>query len=104
GSIDGASGAWGHVRGGVGAIKLALAPAAQAPGATVPPGAEVVSIDVEGGAVAGVTLADGETLRAPLVVSGAHPQTTVLDLTGAEHFPDEVVTDMRRYRTRGASV
>ena len=52
----------------------------------------------------GVTLADGETLRAPLVVSGAHPQTTVLDLTGAEHFPDEVVADMRRYRTRGASV
>ena len=104
GSIDGAGGAWGHVRGGMGAISLALARSAEAHGATVRPGAEVVSIDVEGGAVAGVTLADGETLRAPLVVSGAHPQTTVLDLTGAEHFPDEVVADMRRYRTRGASV
>ena len=33
----------------------------------------------------------GEELRAPLVVSGAHPRTTVLDLVGAEHFPDEVV-------------
>ena len=52
----------------------------------------------------GVTLDDGEPLSAPLVVSGAHPQTTVLDLVGAEHFPDEVVEDMRRYRTRGGSV
>jgi phytoene dehydrogenase-like protein len=104
GSIDGAGGAWGHVRGGMGAISLALARSAEASGATVRTGAHVASIDVSGGAVTGVTLSDGETLRAPLVVSGAHPQTTVLELTGAEHFPDEVVTDVRRYRTRGASV
>ena len=37
-------------------------------------------------------------------MSGAHPKRTVLDLVGAEHFPDEVAQDMRRYRTRGASV
>jgi phytoene dehydrogenase-like protein len=104
GSLDGAGGAWGHVRGGMGAISLALARAAEAHGAVVRIGAPVASIDVAGGAVTGVTLADGETLRAPLVVSGAHPQTTVLELAGAEHFPEEVVTDMRRYRTRGASV
>ena len=52
----------------------------------------------------GVTLADGEELRAPIVASGAHPKTTVLDLAGAENFPDEVAEDMRRYRTRGGSV
>jgi phytoene dehydrogenase-like protein len=104
GALDGAGGAWGHVRGGMGAISLALARAAEAHGATVRTGATVASIDVAGGAVTGVTLADGAPLRAPLVVSGAHPQTTVLELTGAEHFPDEVVTDMRRYRTRGAAV
>ena len=104
GSLDGTGGAWGHVRGGMGAISLALARAAQAHGAVVRTRAEVASIDVAGGAVTGVTLADGETLRAPLVVSGAHPQTTVLDLVGAEHFPDEVAADVRRYRTRGASV
>jgi phytoene dehydrogenase-like protein len=28
----------------------------------------------------------------------------VLELTGAEHFPDDVVRDMRRYRSRGGSV
>jgi phytoene dehydrogenase-like protein len=104
GSLDGAGGAWGHVRGGMGAISLALARAAEAHGAVVRTAAEVASIDVAAGAVTGVTLATGETLRAPLVVSGAHPQTTVLDLAGAEHFPDEVADAMRRYRTRGGSV
>ena len=104
GSLDGAGGAWGHVRGGMGAISVALAGAARAHGAVVRTGAEVASIDVAGGAVTGVTLASGETLRASLVVSGAHPQTTVLDLVGAQHFPAEVAADMRRYRTRGASV
>ena len=28
----------------------------------------------------------------------------MLDLVGAEHFPDEVVEDIRRYKTRGGSV
>ena len=28
----------------------------------------------------------------------------MLDLAGAEHFPDEVVEDLRRYKTRGGSV
>jgi phytoene dehydrogenase-like protein len=51
-----------------------------------------------------VTLDSGEELRAPLVISGAHPRTTVLELAGAEHFPEEVVEDMRRYRSRGGSV
>ena len=38
------------------------------------------------------------------MVSGAHPKTTVLELAGAEHFPDEVVEDLKRYKTRGGSV
>ena len=38
------------------------------------------------------------------MVSGAHPRTTVLELAGAEHFPEEVVRDMERYRSRGGSV
>ena len=51
-----------------------------------------------------MTLESGEVLHAPVVLSGAHPKTTVLDLVGAEHFPDEVVEDIRRYKTRGGSV
>ena len=50
------------------------------------------------------TLTTGESLRAPIVASGAHPKTTILDLAGEEHFPADVAADMRRYRTRGGSV
>jgi phytoene dehydrogenase-like protein len=87
GELEGVGGAWGHVRGGMGAISEALAASARAHGATVRTGAAVASIDVDGGRVTGVTLDTGEHLRARLVLSGAHPRTTVLDLVGARHFP-----------------
>ena len=104
GELDGVGGAWGHVRGGMGAISEAIAASARAFGAVVRTDAAVASIDVSGGRVTGVTLVDGETLTAPIVLSGIHPKTTVLDLVGAEHFPEEVVEDMVRYRSRGGSV
>jgi phytoene dehydrogenase-like protein len=104
GELDGVQGAWGHVKGGMGAIANALARSAESHGATVRAGAPVRSIDVRDGRTTGVTLESGEEVRAPLVISGAHPRTTVLELAGAEHFPDEVVEDMRRYRSRGGSV
>jgi phytoene dehydrogenase-like protein len=104
GELNGVPGAWGHVMGGMGGISGALARSAEAHGATVRTGAAVRSIDTSGGRITGVTLDSGEEVRAPLVVSGAHPRTTVLDLVGAEHFPDEVADDMRRFRSRGGSV
>ncbi|WP_028067960.1 phytoene desaturase family protein [Solirubrobacter soli] len=104
GELDGVGGAWGHVKGGMGAISEAIAASARAFGATVRTHAPVASIDVRDGRVQGVTLEDGETITADIVMSGAHPKTTVLDLVGGEHFPEEVVTDMERYRSRGGSV
>ena len=104
GELDGVPGAWGQVIGGMGAISAAIARSAEAAGAVIRTDAEVAQVDVRDGRVVGVTLADGEELRAPIVASGAHPKTTVLDLVGAEHFPDEVATHMGRYRTRGGSV
>jgi phytoene dehydrogenase-like protein len=104
GEVDGVQGAWGHVRGGMGAISGAIAASARAAGATIRTGAPVASIDVDNGRVTGVTLASGEAIKAPMVLSGAHPRRTVLDLVGAEHFPDQVAEDMRRYRSRGGSV
>ena len=104
GEIDGISGGWGQVIGGMGAISIAIARSAEAAGAEIRTDAEVASIDVRDGRTVGVTLADGSELHAPIVASGAHPKTTVLDLAGGEHFPDEVARDMRRYRTRGGSV
>jgi phytoene dehydrogenase-like protein len=104
GEVDGVQGAWGHVRGGMGAISKAIADSARAAGATIRTSASVAKIDVVDGRITGVTLTSGETIRASVVLSGAHPRRTVLDLVGAEHFPDDVAEDMRRYRTRGGSV
>ena len=104
GELNGIRGSWGQVIGGMGAISTALARSAESAGALIRTEAEVVSIDIAGGEVEGVTLADGEQLRAPIVASGAHPKTTILELAGAENFPEEVGADMRRYRTRGGSV
>jgi phytoene dehydrogenase-like protein len=104
GELDGVPGAWGHVKGGMGAISEAIAASARAAGAEIRTDAPVASIDVAGGRTTGVTLASGERIAAPVVLSGAHPRTTMLDLVGAQHLPDDVAEDMRRYRSRGGSV
>jgi len=104
GELDGNVGSWGQVIGGMGAISEAIAASARSYGATIQTDAEVASIDSAGGRVTGVTLADGTAHTAPIVASGAHPKTTIIDLAGAENFPDEVSEDMMAYRTRGASV
>ena len=58
GEIDGVKGLWGHVKGGMGAISMAIARSAEASGATIRTGASVKSIDVSGGRTVGVTLDD----------------------------------------------
>ncbi len=104
GELDGMPGVWGQVIGGMGAISESIARSAEAAGATIRTESEVARINVRDGAIEGVTLAGGEEIRAPIVASGAHPKSTVLDLVGGSEFPDEVATDMERYRTRGGSV
>jgi phytoene dehydrogenase-like protein len=105
GEIDGHFGAWGWVKGGMGAVSAAMAQAARAAGAEVLTGVEVqrVAINAEGRAV-GVELADGSLIPAARVVSNAHPTTTYLELVGADRLPEEVVRDIRRFRTRSGSV
>ena len=80
--LPGAGGTWMLVRGGMGTVTAALAGAARAAGCTIRAGAAVSRIRVRAGAVEGVTLAGGEEVDAPVVVSGADPFTT-LDLLGA---------------------
>jgi phytoene dehydrogenase-like protein len=103
GDTAGARGGWGFVRGGMGALSNAIADSARSAGAEIRTGAGAVRIDVAGGRVTGVTLVDGTSVRAPVVASSIHPKTTFLDLIDAEHLPDELVADMRRYRTRSGS-
>jgi phytoene dehydrogenase-like protein len=105
GEVDRHFGAWGWVMGGMGGVSAAIARAAEAAGATIRTDADVVAISVSSsGRAVGVELEDGSTVRARRVVSNAHPMTTYLDLVGRELLPDDVVRDVRRYRTRSGSV
>jgi phytoene dehydrogenase-like protein len=103
GEIDGVTGGWGFVRGGMGGVSQAIAASARATGAEIRTNAEVAAIDVAGGRTTGVTLTDGTSIESEMVISGAHPQTTLLSLLGAEHLPDELVGELGAFRNRSPS-
>jgi phytoene dehydrogenase-like protein len=105
GEVAGHPGAWGWVRGGMGGISRAIARSAESAGAEIRTGAEVQRVAIAGsGRAVGVELSDGSLVRARRVVSNAHPITTYLDLVGDDRLPDDVVRDIKRYRTRSGSV
>jgi phytoene dehydrogenase-like protein len=88
----------------MGGVSRALAASAQAAGATIRESAPVRKVLVKDGRAEGVELEDGSVIRARRVVSCAHPKTTYLELVGEQHLPEEVVRDVRRYRSRSGSV
>jgi len=90
-------------RGGMGALTQAMASAAQAAGATIRTGAEVVRLEVRGGAVEAVVLGSGERIESPCVVSGLEPKRTLLGLVGPRHLEPDLQQKLRHYRTRGVN-
>src|SRR3712207_1510465 len=68
------------LEGGPPALVKALLAAGRAAGAELRTGAEVARIRLDRGKAAGVTLASGETIDAPVVLSSAHPRRTMLKL------------------------
>jgi phytoene dehydrogenase-like protein len=104
GEVDGHPGAWGWVHGGMGGLSEVLAAAARAAGAEIRVERPVARVLVREGRAVGVELEDGETIEARYLISNAHPITTYRDLVGEEHLPEDVVRDIRRFRTRSGSV
>jgi phytoene dehydrogenase-like protein len=104
GETSGLAGAWGFPRGGMGAVSGALARAARMFGAQIRTDAEVARIRVRGGRVAGVTLASGEAIDAPVVVTTAHPQISFLRLLDPSELPSDFVADIRGWRSRSGTV
>lgn len=104
GEVEGHEGAWGWVHGGMGALGRVLAEAARAAGAEVRTGQAVRRIAVSNGRATGVELEDGTTVQARVVVSNAHPVTTLRELVGEEHLAPDTVQELRRFRSRSGSV
>jgi phytoene dehydrogenase-like protein len=92
----------GVVKGGMGALTEALAASARGFGAEIRTGSAVAGIVTESGRAVGVRLADGEILRAPVVVSNADPRTTFFDLMEPYDLSAKVVRHVRHIKYRGS--
>lgn len=104
GEVDGHQGAWGYVRGGMGAVSQTLASSARESGAEILTDAEVAGIDVRDGAARGVHLFDGRSFEADVVLSNADPHRTYLGMVGEKHLPADLVEGVKRMRVEGSVV
>ncbi len=91
------------LQGGPPALVEALLAASRAAGAELRTNAEVARIRVEKGKVAGVTLASGETIDAPIVLSSADPKRTMLKLLAPGTLPIRIEEEFHRLRARGTA-
>lgn len=73
------------------------------PGVEVRDGVKVARILVDAGRVAGVALQSGEEIQAPVIVSGAHPRRTLLELVEWGWLDPQLVRAVRNIKSRGVT-
>jgi phytoene dehydrogenase-like protein len=64
---------------------------------------KVARIDVRAGAVSGVTLANGDSLPASIVVAGAHPARVLAELVEPGWIDPDLLRAVRHVRSRGVA-
>ena len=98
GEVNGKKGVWGHAIGGMGAISQAMAHAARSHGADIDTDAGVREVIVENGRAAGVSLDNGETIRAKYVVSGVNPKLLYTQLIPSGALAPNFLERISRWR------
>jgi phytoene dehydrogenase-like protein len=98
GEHEGAGG-WGFIKGGMGSITQALASSAREKGVDIVTGAPIKEVRVQGGRATAVVTTTGETYTAKTIISNASAKILYLDLVGEKHLPEEVVREIKGYRT-----
>jgi phytoene dehydrogenase-like protein len=101
---DGHLGNWGFPEGGMGGVSRAIENSARSFGAEIRTDARVDRLIIEGGQVKGAVLANGEELRAPVVISSLHPRTAFLDHVGRANLPSDFVRDIENWKSRSGVV
>lgn len=91
----------GGVAGGPARLVAALETACERAGVTVRADAPVASVRVEGAAVRGVTLEDGEEIDARVVVAACDPKQALLELVHPRDLPLRVADPIAAVRARG---
>lgn len=104
GDLDGTAGAWGFPRGGMGGVTQALARAARQFGAQIRTASPVGRINIRDGRAIGVSLSNGDELRAPTVITTAHPAISFLDLVDPTELPTDFLSDIRQWKSRSGTV
>ena len=100
----GVQGAWGFVRGGMGAISRAIALVARAAGCAFRTNARVARILVRDGTAYGVALDDGDEYEAPLVLSNADPIATFREMLDPGDVPAAVAARLATWQIEGCSL
>ena len=103
GEVDGNIGTWGFARGGMGAVSNAIAGALKAHGGTIRTDAEVVRITSTEGRVTGVALANGDELKADVVVSNLDAKRTFLGILDEKDLSPALLHKARHFKIRGSS-
>ncbi len=85
-----------------GELTRLLANAATTSGAAIRLNSTVAQVVVDRYTCKGVTLAGGEEIEAPVVVSSVDPKRTFLGLTGAVNLPPEFVWQVQAIKMRGS--
>ena len=98
GEVNGRKGAWGHARGGMGAITQAMRAACEDVGVAISTDAEVTQVIVEQGRAAGVRLASGEEVRAGVVAANVGPKLLYERLVAAADLDPDFRRRIRAYR------
>ena len=98
GEVNGKKGVWGHAIGGMGAITQAMAQAARGHGVEITTDAGVREVVVEKDRACGVTLDNGETIRAKYVVSNVNPKLLYTKLVPEGALAPDFLTRISRWR------
>jgi phytoene dehydrogenase-like protein len=100
----GVQGAWGFVRGGMGAVSAAAASAARAAGATLRTESTVERITLRDGRAGRIELRDGTTIDAAAILVNADPKTLFLRLLERDDVPAELYARAGAWQINGVSL
>ena len=103
GDVDGAIGAWGLARGGMGAISNAIAGAVAEHGGEIRTQAGVERVLVENRKAVGVALENGDEIRARTIVSNLDAKRTFTRIMDSSDLPEGIHQKARNFKIRGSS-
>lgn len=103
GQVNGRTGAWGHAKGGMGAISDALASACREAGVTLQTGAAVEEVLADQRGVSGVVLEGGQKISAKVVAANVSPGLLFETMVDPALTPPDFARRMKGWRSESAT-